>query len=259
MSSRRQPRTRKHIQPLFRSVPEGGGSSSPGSTLYIGDKAPADAVISLIQYDQQDATFVTPDHEEEILAMLEEDMVNWININGLGNQELIKRLGSVFKLDSLTIEDIFNTKHRPKVEDFGHYLLVITKMLNHRADGTIEYEQVALVLTRNGVITFQENPGDCFGPVRERIRSGTGRIRRLKSGYLAYALLDVIVDNYFTLLEVLGDRIEEFESSSISSMTANTFMASLQDIKSDLNKLRRIVWPVRDSISELLQIGRAHV
>ena len=252
MSSRRQPRTHKHIQPLFRSVPEGGGSTSPGSTLYIGDKAPADAVMSLIQYDQQESIFITPDYEEEIVAMLEEDMVNWININGLGNQELIKRLGSVFKLDSLTIEDIFNTKHRPKVEDFGHYLLVITKMLNHRRDGTIEYEQVALVLTRNAVLTFQENPGDCFGPVRERIRSGTGRIRRLGTSYLAYALLDVIIDNYFVLLEVLGDRIEEFESTSIANLTPSGFMADLQEVKSDLNKLRRIVWPVRDSINELL-------
>jgi magnesium transporter len=252
MSYRRQPRTRKPIKPLFRSIPEGGGTSSPGSTNYIGDKAPVDAVMSLIQYDQNEASFVTPDHEEEMIAMLEDGMVNWININGLGNQSLIKHLGVIFKLDSLTLEDIFNTKHRPKVEDFGHYVLVITKMLNYRADGVIEYEHVALVLTSNAVLTFQENPGDCFGPVRERIRTGTGRIRRLKSGYLAYALIDVIVDNYFSLLEVLGDRIEEFESSSIFSRTTNNFMSSLQDIKSDLNKLRRIVWPVRDSIGELL-------
>jgi len=253
MSSRRQTRTRKPIQPLFQSVPEGGGTSSPGSTLYIGDKAPADAVMSLIQYDQNEAIFITPDLEEEIIVMLEEGMVNWININGLGNQELIKHLGGVFKLDSLTIEDIFNTRHRPKVEDFGHYILVVTKMLNHRVDGIIEYEHVALVLTRNAVLTFQENPGDCFGPVRERIRTATGRIRRLKTGYLAYALLDVIVDNYFVLLEVLGDRIEEFESSSVSARAATGFMAGLQDIKSDLNKLRRILWPVRDSVSDLLR------
>jgi magnesium transporter len=252
MSSRRQTRTSRHIQPLFRSIPEGGGSSSPGSTLYIGDKAPADAVMSLIQYDQQEATFIAPDTEEELLGMLKDGRVNWININGLGDQDLVKRLGSVFRLDSLTIEDIFNTKHRPKVEDFGHYLLVITKMLNHRADGTIEYEHVALVLTPTAVITFQENPGDCFGPVRDRIRSGSGRIRRLGTGYLAYALLDVIIDNYFVLLEVLGDRIEDFEANSLAPRTATGFMSGLQEIKSDLNKLRRIVWPVRDSINDLL-------
>jgi magnesium transporter len=252
MSSKRLPGKRQPIQPLFRSVPEGGGTSSPGSTLYIGDKAPTEAVISLIQYDQNEATFVTPEYEEEIFAMLEDGMVNWININGLGNQELVKRLGNVFRLDSLSIEDIFNTKHRPKVEDFGHYLLVITKMLSYKADGTIEYEHVALILTPNAVLTFQETPGDCFGPVRERIRTGTGRIRRLNTGYLAYAILDVIVDNYFVLLEALGDRIEEFETSSISSRVSPGFMAGLQDIKSDLNKLRRIVWPVRDSVSDLL-------
>ena len=91
MSSKRQTRIRKPIQPLFRSVPEGGGSSSPGSTLYIGDKAPVDAIISLIQYNQQKATFITPEHEDEIFAMIEEGMVNWINVNGLGNQDQIGR------------------------------------------------------------------------------------------------------------------------------------------------------------------------
>jgi magnesium transporter len=252
MSPRRQTRSRKPIQPLFRSVPEGGGGSIPGSPIYIGDRAPSDAVISLIQYDQYDASFVTPDHVEEILAMLEDGMVNWVNINGLGDQDLVKRLGGFFRLDSLTIEDILNTEHRPKVEDFGHYLLVITKMLNHKADGSIEYEQVGMVLTRNAVITFQENPGDCFGAVRERIRTGTGRIRRLGAGYLAYALLDVIVDNYFVLLERLGDRLEDMETASVSARTATDFMSGLQDIKSDLNRLRRTVWPVRDSISDLL-------
>jgi len=252
MSSRRQPRVRTPIQPLFRSVPEGGGTSIPGSPVYIGDRAPSDAVISLIQYDQSEASFVTPDHLEEVLAMLEEGMVNWININGLADQELVKRLGGFFRLDSLTIEDILNTEHRPKVEDFGHYLLVITKMLNHRADGSIEYEQVGMVLTRNAVLTFQENPGDCFGAVRERIRAGTGRIRRLGAGYLAYALIDVIVDNYFVLLEKLGDRLEDFETASASARTAADFMTGLQDIKGDLNRLRRTVWPVRDSIGVLL-------
>ncbi len=252
MSPRRQTRNRKPIQPLFRSVPEGGGSSVPGSPIYIGDRAPSDAVISLIQYDQHEVSFVTPDHIEEILAMLEDGMVNWINVNGLGDQDLIKRLGGFFRLDSLTIEDILNTEHRPKVEDFGHYLLVITKMLNHRVDGSIEYEQVSMVLTRNSVLTFQENPGDCFAAVRERIRTGTGRIRRIGAGYLAYALLDVIVDNYFVLLERLGDRLEDFETASASARAAADFMAGLQDIKSDLNRLRRTVWPVRDSISDLL-------
>lgn len=252
MSSRRQTRTRKPIQPLFRSVPEGGGTSIPGSPVYIGDRAPSDAVLSLIQYNQNEVSFVTPDHLEEVLAMLEEGMVNWINVNGLGDQDLIKRLGGFFRLDPLTIEDILNTEHRPKVEDFGHYLLVITKMLNHRADGSIEYEQVSMVLTHNAVLTFQEVPGDCFGAVRERIRAGTGRIRRLGAGYLAYALIDVIVDNYFILLEKLGDRLEDFETASASARAAADFMSSLQDIKSDINRLRRTVWPVRDSIAVLL-------
>lgn len=252
-SNRRNPR--QPIAPIFRSVGAGGVGTSPGTPVYIGDRAPTEAIFSLIQYDQDEISFVTPDSVEEVLAMLEEGMVNWINVNGLGDQDAIKRIGGFFKLDPLTVEDILNTEHRPKVEDFGHYLLVITKMLTRRQDESIEYEQVSFIITRKAVITFQETPGDCFGPVRERLRAGTGRLRKSDVSYLAYALLDVIVDNYFTLLEWLGDRLEDFEGISMSARDASGFMAGLQAVKSDLNHMRRTVWPIRDTANALLHSG----
>ncbi|HAE23206.1 MAG TPA: magnesium and cobalt transport protein CorA [Spirochaetaceae bacterium] len=253
MSDKKRKKGRRPIEPIFKSVNTGHTGLSVETPVYIGDKVPTEAAFSLIQYDQAQLSFVTPEHIEEVLAMLEEGMVNWINVNGLGDQDAIKRLGGYFKLDPLTVEDILNTEHRPKVEDFGHYLLIITKMLTRRPDDTIEYEQVSFILTRNAVITVQETPGDCFDPVRDRLHAGIGKLRRLGGSYLAYALLDVIVDNYFSLLEWLGDRLEAFEEWSVSSRDSRDFMAGLQAVKSEMNRMRRVVWPVRETANSLLR------
>ncbi|PKL25825.1 MAG: magnesium and cobalt transport protein CorA [Spirochaetae bacterium HGW-Spirochaetae-3] len=251
MSEPKRSKPRRHIEPIFKSVSPGGVGSIPGTPLYIGDKAPTEAAFSLIQYDHDEISFVTPESIEEVLAMLEDGMVNWVNVNGLADQDALKRLGGFFRLDSLTIEDVLNTEHRPKIEDFGRYLLVITKMLTKRPDDTIEYEQVSIIITSNSVLTIQESPGDCFDPVRERLRSGTGRLRRFGPSFLAYALLDVIVDHYFSLLEWLGNRLEDFEATSASARDAAGFMTGLQDVKADLNRFRRTVWPVRDTVVAL--------
>ena len=155
---------RRRIEPLFKSVAPGGAGAMPGSPIYIGDKAPTEAALSLIQYDTTDISFVTPEHIEEVFAMLEDGMVNWINVNGLGDQDAIKRLAGYYRLDPLTVEDILNTEHRPKIEDFGSYILVITKMLTRRDDDSIEYEQVSIVITRNSVLTFRKAPGTVLTP-----------------------------------------------------------------------------------------------
>lgn len=253
MSEHGKKKTRRAIEPLFKSVNAGAVGLSVDTPVYIGDKTPTEAAFSLIQYDQGSISFVTPESIEEVLAMLEDGMVNWINLNGLADVDAIKRLGGYFKLDALTIEDILNTEHRPKIEDFGHYLLVITKMLRLRPDETVEYEQVSLFLTRNAVITIQEAPGDCFDPVRDRLSNSVGRLRKLDRSYLAYALLDVIVDNYFFLLEWMGDRLETFEEQSASARDTGGFMSGLQEVKSELNKMRRVMWPVRELANGLLR------
>ncbi len=257
MSSRKKRKSVRAVEPLFKSVAPGRPGLSVDTPVYIGDKAPTEAALSLVQYDTSSISFVTTENVEETLAMLEEGMVNWINVNGLGDQDAIKRLGGYFRLDALTVEDVLNTEHRPKVEDFGHYLLVITKMLTKRPDDTIEYEQVSFVLTRNTVITIQETPGDCFGPVRERLKTGVGRLRRMGVSYLAYALLDVIVDHYFFLIEWLGDRLELLEEACNRTADARKFMAGLQDAKAEMNHMRRIVWPVRETVNALLHSDSA--
>ncbi len=252
MASRNRTPNRKPIEPLFRNVSEAGVGAPPGSPIYIGDRIPTEAVYSLFQYNKEEMSVITPENVEEIMAMTEDGMINWINVNGLADQDAVKRLCGFFKLDPLTIEDILNTEHRPKVEDFRHYLTLITKMLTRHDDGTIEYEQVSIILTRNTVMTFQETPGDCFGPVRDRLQNGTGRLRKLGSDYLMYALLDVIVDNYFMILENLGTRLENCEEASMSAREAKTFMTGLQSLKADLNRMRRVLWPVRETVGVLL-------
>ncbi len=252
MAERKRRKTKRTIEPLFKSVSPGNAGLSVDTPVYIGDKAPTEAVFSLIQYDATALSVVTPENVEEVLAMLEDGMVNWINVNGLADQDAIKRLGGYFRLDPLTVEDLLNTEHRPKIEDFGHYVLIITKMLTRHSDDTIEYEQVSVILSRNAVLTIQETPGDCLNPVRDRLKNSVGRLRKMSSSYLAYALLDVIVDNYFALLEWLGDRLEGFEESSAQGRETKGFMEGLQAVKFEMNRMRRVVWPVRETIAALL-------
>ncbi len=248
--SKGKPRKRT-IAPIFKSVTGQGIGSSPGTPIYIGDRPPAEATYSLIQYNQNAVSVVTPESIEETILMQDPDMINWINVNGFARPEDYKRLCGFFKIDPLSAEDMANMKHRPKVEDFGHYLIVIAKMIRVREYGGIEYEQISFILTENAVVTFQETPGDPFNPVRERIK-GAGKLRKFGADYLLYALLDVIVDNYFTALESLGQRLEEAEDASGEAKEAKRFMRGMQNVKSELNHLRRIMWPMRDAVNSLL-------
>ncbi|HKL85453.1 MAG TPA: magnesium/cobalt transporter CorA [Treponemataceae bacterium] len=244
--------TRRPITPIFRGVAENGETSAPGIPVYIGDRTPTESTYSLIQYNQKSIAVATPKTVEEVMAMFEPDMINWINVNGLASHADYKWLCAFFKLDPLTVEDMLNTEHRPKVEDFGHYIVVITKMLKKQEYKATEYEQISFILTKNAVLSFQEVQGDCLDPIRERLKTGTGRLRKQGSAYLLYGLLDVIVNNYYSILEDLGNRLEEFEEKSTQSEDSKYFMAGLQNIKTELNHMRRILWPVRDTINDLL-------
>lgn len=242
---------RTRIAPIFKSVTKQGIGASPGTPIYIGDREPVDATYSLIQYNDTTISVATPESIEEIILMQDPNMINWININGFANEVDYKRLCGFLKLDSLTAEDIINTKHRPKMEDFGHYLMVIAKMITAKENEGQAFEQISFILTENAVVTFQERPGDCFNPIRQRLKAN-GKLRKLGTDYLLYALLDVIVDNYFSVLEVLSVRLEAVEDASVSAKESKSFMRGMQNIKTDLNHLRRIMWPVRDTVSELI-------
>lgn len=221
----------------------------PGSARYIGDVEPTLATFSLYSYDEGSAVMRIPEDLNELLALVDLGVNNWININGLSGGS-VEKLCSMIGIHPLVVEDILNTEHRPKLENFDDYLFLITKMLAEHEDGSIEYEQVSFILKGRLLISFQERPGDCFKGVRDRIMSGVGRLRKLGADYLLYALVDNIVDNYFVVLEGLGDRLEDFEGSAVSE-DDGTYLHGLQELKRELARMRRVIWPVRDSIGAL--------
>lgn len=244
----------------FSGVSEETAGLPPGTARYIGDLEPTKATYSLYSYDEADAVMRIPEDINELVALIDPDVVNWINVNGLSGGA-VERLCALLGIHPLVIEDILTTEHRPKLENFDEYLFLITKMLAMHEDGSIEYEQVSFILKGKILISFQERPGDCLAPVRDRIMTGAGRLRRMGADYLLYALTDLIVDNYFIVLERLGDRLEHFDES-ISGEDEGAFLHGLQDMKRELARMRRVIWPVRDSISALsrtdsVQMGQA--
>ncbi|MCX7025204.1 MAG: magnesium/cobalt transporter CorA [Spirochaetes bacterium] len=177
---------------------------------------------------------------------------NWINVNGLSGG-MLERLCVAYGVNSLVVEDILNTEHRPKIEYYDNFAFIVTKMIRPIDEYIIEFEQVSIIVTHDTVITFQEQPGDCFDPIRERISTATGRVRRERADFLAYALIDVIVDTYFPVLDRLGTRLEVFELAASDPKVSRDFMVGLQDIKRELFHMRRVVWPTRETISTLLR------
>jgi magnesium transporter len=177
--------------------------------------------------------------------------VTWINVDGLHQVDVLEKLGNCYGLHSLVLEDILTTDQRPKMEDYGNYLYVVLQMIHDRGKGNrLEAEQVSLILGPNFLFSFQESPGDVFDPIRERLRSGKGRVRRMGADYLAYALLDAVVDYYFVILEKLGERIEVLEEILVTHPQTET-LQEIHRLKREMIFLRKAVWPLREVISGL--------
>ncbi|HTH41440.1 MAG TPA: magnesium/cobalt transporter CorA [Rhodocyclaceae bacterium] len=177
--------------------------------------------------------------------------VLWLNVHGLHQADVLSEIGQRFKLHPLVLEDILNTDQRPKVDDYGDYLYIVTRFFEYDPQTlTVSSEQVSLVLGPDFVLTFQERPTGNFDPIRERLRQGRGLIRKQLADYLAYALLDVVVDRYFTVLEQIGDRTEQLEDELMQKATP-TVLQTLHQLKRETLNLRRAVWPLREVISQL--------
>ena len=223
----------------------------PGTLVHIGEKKIEKVKITIIDYDEaqfQETEAKTP---EEFLPFENKPTVTWINIDGIHQLEVIEKIGKHFDLHPLLLEDIVNTEQRPKTEDFGDYVFVVLKMLRFdEEEDEIKAEQVSLVLGSHFVLSFQEEEGDVFNPIRERIRKSKGRIRKMGADYLAYALMDAIVDNYFIVLEILGERIEDLEQELVTNPTTET-LQTIHILKREMIFLRRSVWPLRELISGL--------
>ena len=227
----------------------------PGTLVFTGEKKTEKAKITLIDYDD------THVHETEVTSVPEcapfkdTPTVTWINIDGIHQIDVIEEIGQHFDIHPLVLEDILNTEQRPKMEDFDEYLFVVLKMLyNDAKEHGIKAEQVSIILSHRCVISFQEQEGDVFNIIRERIRSGKGRIRKMGADYLAYSLLDAIVDNYFSILEKMVEQIEDIEEEVIRNPTPAT-VQTIYALKKDMIFLRKSIFPLREVISILERGG----
>ncbi len=225
----------------------------PGSLIHIGDQKVNKVKITIFDYNLSEFIEKTADTIEESFAYKDRDTITWINIDGISDISIIEKINQYFGVHPLVLEDILNTSQRPKMEDFVDYLFFVLKMI-YIDDKTkqITSEQVSLILGSNYVISFQEKEGDVFDPVRDRIRNNKGRVRKLGSDYLAYSLIDLIVDSYFSILEKQGDEIELIEEEVIKARD-NKIMQKLHRVKRDLISLRKNIWPLREMVNSFIK------
>lgn len=226
--------------------------SEPG-TLHIDEDATPSEIV-LIDYTSENAIRRPLVKPLECRRYLETDSVSWIDVRGLGSEDVLRELGQVCNLHPLLLEDVVNVPQRPKVQDYNEHLLIVVQMVMPLDDeeGFIS-EQVGLVLGKHYLVTFQEEPKqDCFDPVRDRIRANKGKVRQAQADYLAYVLLDALIDNFFPVLEDYGERVEALEDEVVDNPSRQT-LGKIYDIRRELLALRRSIWPLRNVINTLIR------
>lgn len=226
----------------------------PGELIFVGEQKTAEVHIRVIDYDQEQLSDQELRDIKDGLIYKETPTVTWINVNGLHDTELIREIGKGFGLHPLVLEDIVNTGQRPRMEEYDDYLYFALKMMRYdEGTGKVSSEQLSMVLGKNFLLTFQEQPGDVFEPVRERIRKQKGRIRKVGIDYLAYALLDTVVDNYLYIIERMGEQIEEIEDRILDNPT-QAVLTKINDYKREMNYLRKTIRPAREFILQLSRL-----
>jgi len=231
---------------------------APGSLVFIGNQKMDNPVIQLIKYDSETFEELELKTVDEIAPYLSANGVHWINIYGIHDLKMMKRLGEIFNIPALLLEDILDTDQRPTYQDGETYDAFILNMLHHdKTVNRIGSEQITLFLGENYLLTLQEKRGDVFTSVRERIRKSRGKIRQNGNDYLAYVLLDTIVDNYTFLIEQLGRKVEELEDQ-IFGKRDTKIVEHIYKFKTELNFLRKTVRPVKDMIIYLLKTENSY-
>lgn len=232
--------------------------SRPGSlpgTLNIPEDAEPTELI-LISYDTEQAVRKFLQDPEECRPYLKQDMVCWLDVRGLGTEPVLRQLGSIFQLHPLVLEDVVNVPQRPKIDFYEDHLLMITHMVRPSPEGHgFTMEQVSFVLRHHVLLTLQEESAwDCFDPVRDRIQRSLGKLRQHGAGFLAYTLLDAIVDGFFPVLENYGEYINALEDEVVRRPTQKT-LEDIHDLRRELLMLRRYIWPQRTVVNNLIRDG----
>ncbi len=240
-------RARKKKQRFHRQTHPG---SQPG--LVVVDPLAQRPTISAFAYGQTSCEKLEVKDLESLPALLQRHAVTWINVDGLGDAMTIQRLGQMFGLHPLALEDAVNVHQRPKVEEYPGHLFIVARIIH--LNDTLASEQISIFLGKNFVLTFQEEtrPGDPFDSIRTRLQSDKDVFTKHGADYLAYRLLDAIVDSYFPVLEYYGEKIDEIEDRLLESHRG-VELGSIHAIKQDLLQLRRALWPTRDMLYTLLR------
>ena len=245
-------KTRRKTSKLVRNISKKIGLS-PGTMLHVGEKKVDNTKIYLFDYDAENLQEKELTSIEQAFEYRDHSTVSWINIDGLHDLELIEKINTHFGIHPLVSSDIVNTGQRPKLEDFGDYFFVTLKMLSFSEENhDVNSEQISLIVGPNYVISFQEQPGDVFEHIRNRIRSNKGRIRKLKSDYLMYSIIDAIVDHYFYVLEKTGELVEQLEDDIMLS-TEPGIPQNIHHLKRTIIYKRKLIAPIRELINGLLR------
>lgn len=226
----------------------------PGTLVLVSEEKVEKTKISLFHYnkDQFEEKDITA---EELPKYKDSSDVVWINVDGLAQPEILENIGHLFDIHTLVLEDILNTDQRPKLEEHDQYVFIVLKMIYSKKDTLdIETEQISFILKNGLVLSFQERKGDVFDIIRERIRTGKGRVRKMDADYLVYTLMDAIIDSYFIIMEQMGDHIESLEEEVIAK-TGTEISVKIHDLRRKVIQLKRSIWPLREVINSLLHFG----
>ncbi len=246
----RTKRQLRKLTELFDQEPKQIGLP-PGTLVYTGEKRTEPISIKLFEYDKDTFSERNINDITEIKTSLENDKVSWILVDGVHNIELMEKFQNYFNIHPLAMEDIVHTTQRPKAEEYQEQLFIVLRMFLFEEDsGNLKNEQVSFILGKNYLLTFLEDPGDVFNPVRERIRKDGTKLRNNGADFLAYALIDAVVDSYFHILEKLGEEIEEIEDRLVANPTREDLQA-VHQMRRNMILLRKSVWPLREVISHL--------
>ncbi|MFC1851094.1 magnesium/cobalt transporter CorA [candidate division CSSED10-310 bacterium] len=227
--------------------------SPPGTLVHVSDIKSDFSRVTLCNYDEVNMTMIEERVVDECVTFRDKPTVTWINVNGIHEVSLIEKLGDCFSIHPLVLEDILNTTNRSKFEDYEEFLFIIIKLIDPDSVGTvIKTESISLVLGSNFVLSFQETAQDIFNPVRERLRSEKGRIRKSGTDYLSYALIDLVVDHNLHIAEILEEKIEQLETELLTSPTTST-LEKIYHLKRDTMYLKKMIAPVRDIINSMLR------
>jgi len=234
----------KRNQRFRRRTPPG---SSPGTL--IADPSAVGSSVSLIGYGDADIIERRDVSVADVQAIRGTLPILWINVDGLANIDLIRQFGEIFDLHGLALEDVVNVHQRPKAEEYEDHVFIVTRMV---LPERLETEQVSMFVGKDFVLTFQERSGDCFEIIRERLRRHKGRIRQSGTDYLAYVLIDAVIDAYFPVLEDCGERLEDLEDAVVSQPRPE-LIGEVHALKRELLGLRRAIWPHREMVNALIR------